>query len=499
MQVSRRGFLKASLGGAAVLPTLTGAAPVPAEFQGTGAAAAGSMEPHYLSIAEAADRIRRKQLSPLELTEAILKRIDQLEPKLRAFITVARDQALEAARAAEKEIMNGRYRGPMHGIPVGVKDTHYTRGIKTTAGSPVLGDFIPAFDATVVARLKQAGAILIGKTNLPEFSMGGATPSANPWDLSRTPGGSSGGSAVALAAGLLTGATGGDTSNSIRHPSTLCNVVGMKPTYGRVSRYGVVAISWSLDHVGPMTRTVHDNALMLNVLAGHDPLDETTSEAPVPDYTRALKGGVRGMRIGIPRSSLVEDFHPDCRRALAEALEVFKKMGATVFDVEMPPTLDAMDEGHRIIRFSEAASYHEGFLARQADQYGRDSAGGGFRPRIDAESGSLVTAVQYLRALKLRTVFIKQLDALFRTFDLFIAPGRPGPAGEQVRVKQDFARMFNVSGFPCLALPAGFSNSPPGLPVGLQIAARPFQEETIYRAAAAYEAQTRWDLKRPNL
>src|SRR5437899_6937391 len=245
----------------------------------------------YLSLTEAAALIKARRLSPVELTQAILDRIDRLDPSVGAFITVTREQALAAAREAEHEIAGGTYRGPLHGIPFGVKDTHYTKGIRTTANTPVLLEFVPDFDATVVAKLKAAGGVLVGKMKLPEFSFGsagegGAFPDAtNPWNLSRTPGGSSSGSAAALAAGLLTVATGGDTSGSIRNPATFCGVVGMKPTYGRVSRRGIVVISWSLDHVGPMTRTVADNATLLTIIAGHDAADETSAPLPVPDYT----------------------------------------------------------------------------------------------------------------------------------------------------------------------------------------------------------------------
>ncbi len=317
MSVSRRTFLKGSVAGAAALSTISQAT-----------SQANASELNYLSIAEAAELIRTRQLSPLELTQAILDRIDQVESRVLAFVTVARDEALQAARTAQEEIARGQYRGPLHGIPFGVKDTHYSKGIKSTAGSPLLADFIPTYDATVVARMKEAGAILVGKTRLPAFSMGGDTPSHNPWNLSRTPGGSSGGSAVALAAGELAAATGGDTSNSIRHPATLCNVVGMKATFGLVSRYGVIPISWSLDHIGPMTRTVADNALMLNVLAGYDPQDDYTVDVSIPDYTKALGRGVRGIRIGIPSDSLVDDFHADCIRGYQDALEVYQKLGA---------------------------------------------------------------------------------------------------------------------------------------------------------------------------
>ncbi len=488
MGVSRRTFLQGSLTGAVALRS-TGSA------RSQGADPTDSDLP-YLSIVQASELMRTKRLSPLELIQAVLKRIDEVEPRVQAFNTIARDEALQAARVAEQEITSGRYRGPLHGIPVGFKDTHYTRGIETTAGSPQLEGFIPTYDASVVARLKEAGAILVGKTRLPAFSMGGDTPSHNPWDLSRTPGGSSGGSAVALAAGELMGATGGDTSNSIRHPATLCNVVGMKATFGLVSRYGVIPISWTLDHIGPMTRSVEDNALMLNVLAGHDPLDDYTVEVDIPDYTRGLREGVRGLRIGIPKGSLIDDFHPECRRAYEEALEVYRRLGARVAEVEMPSTLQAMDSGQRVIRICEAGSYHEYHLAHHADRYGASS-----RPRSEAEVGALIPAVEYLRAQKLRKIFLKENHEMFRSLDVFITPGRPAPAGEplQFRVRQDFAKMFNCNGFPALALPAGFSTSPPGLPVGLQIAAKPFEEEIIYRTAFAYESETSWHLKRPNL
>ncbi len=453
----------------------------------------------YLSLTEAAALLRSRRISPVELTRAVLDRVDRLDSRVGAFITVTRDEAMRAARAAEQEIASGRYRGPLHGIPVGVKDTHYTKGIRTTANTPVLVDFVPDFDATVVTRLARAGAVLVGKMKLPEFSFGGASvggafPDANnPWDLSRTPGGSSSGSAAALSAGLLIAATGGDTSGSIRNPATFCGVVGMKPTYGRVSRHGIVVISWSLDHVGPMTRTVADNATLLNVLAGHDPLDESSSDLPVPDYTRALTRGVRGMRIGVPKPALFEGYHPDVLRAYEASLAVFRKLGATVAEVQMPATTGVIDDVQTIVRIAEAASYHEPFLATRADRYGTTNV------RRDVEAGSFVTAVQYLRAQKVRARFTADMRALFRTFDVFLTPGMPAPAGERSNPPQPFRRMFNVCGFPALVLPNGFSTSPPGLPIGLQIAGKPFDEETVYAAAAAYERETEWHSRRPTL
>jgi aspartyl-tRNA(Asn)/glutamyl-tRNA(Gln) amidotransferase subunit A len=484
MDLSRREFLAASVATSIAQP-FRAAGPV------------GDLP--YLSLTEAAALIKSRRLSPVELTEALLGRIDRIDGDVGAFITVMRDEALRAARDAEQEIARGRYRGPLHGIPFGVKDTHYTKGTRTTANTAVLLDFVPDFDATVVARLKAAGGVPVGKMKLPEFSFGsagegGAFPDAkNPWNLSRTPGGSSSGSAAALAAGLLTVATGGDTSGSIRNPATFCGVVGMKPTYGRVSRYGIVVISWSLDHVGPMTRTVADNATLLNVMAGHDPSDDTSSSLPVPDYTRALGRGVRGLRVGVPKPVQFEGYHADVMRAFDDALEVFRRRGANLVEIDLPATADLIDDVQQIVRIAEAASYHEPFLAANADRYGRTSV------RRDVEAGSLITAVQYLRAQKVRAKFTRELSETFRALDVLLTPGMPAPAGERVDVKQPFRRMFNVCGFPALVLPMGFSTSPAGLPLGLQIAAKPFEEETIYAAAQAYESANAWRAKRPPL
>jgi aspartyl-tRNA(Asn)/glutamyl-tRNA(Gln) amidotransferase subunit A len=492
VEVSRRHFIASSVTAAAVTGGQT-RPPAPARVP-------DAVDLPYITVTEAAALIRARRLSPVALTQAVLDRIDKVEPRVHAYLTVARDQALAAARAAEQEIAAGKYRGPFHGIPFAVKDTHYTKGIRTTANTPVLSDFVPDFDATVVARLKNAGGVLMGKLSLPEFSFGGSPvgggefpDAANPWDLSRTPGGSSSGSGAALAAGLVIAATGGDTSGSIRNPAALCGIVGMKPTYGRVSRHGIVTISWSLDHVGPMTRSVADNAVMLNVMAGEDPQDDSSASVPVPDYTRALSRGVRGMRIGVPRPAAIADYHRDCLRAFDEAQAVFRKLGATIVEVDMPPTLEAIDDVQTIVRIAEAASYHEPFLRTKADRYGKTNV------RRDVEAGSLITAVQYLRAQKVRAKFVKEFTALFNTFDVFLTPGFPAPAGEPPDARQPFRRVFNVCGFPALSQPAGFSTTPPGLPLALQIAAKPWAEETIYAAAAAFESATDWHRKRPAL
>jgi aspartyl-tRNA(Asn)/glutamyl-tRNA(Gln) amidotransferase subunit A len=473
------------LGVSNVLPPIDGDAAVQARQP--------TRDLHYLTIRDAAARIRSKRLSPVELTEAILARIDQVEPKIHAFITLMRENALEAARSAEREIMAGRYRGALHGIPVAVKDTHYTKGVRTTGASPVLADFVPSFDATIVARLKNAGAILMGKTNLPEFSSGGSgNGTNNPWNLERPTGGSSAGNAAGLGAGMFYGASGGDTGASIRGPAALCGVVGLKPTYGRVSGYGVMKLSWSVDHNGPMTRTVEDNALLLNVIAGYDPEDWATADVPVPDYTRALRRGVRGMRVGIPKRSMIEGFHPDELQAFDDALNLFQKLGARVIEVDLPDTLPMMGAAHNIIRICEAASYHEPFLATKAELYGPTNV------RRDVEAGALITAGQYLRAQKMRKVFTKQMLAVFSGLDVMITP-ETVPAGEPSKGRLSPHSPFNDCGFPGMAVPAGFSISPAGLPLSIQIVGKPFDEETVYAAGFAYESETRWYERRPTL
>ena len=490
MNVSRRGFLAGSIGAVAISDALRADA-VPAPAAAVVTEPVGEL--HYLTLRGAASRLRTRQLSPVELTQAVLTRIDQVEPKVHAFITITREGALEAAHVAEREIMAGRYRGPLHGVPVAVKDTHYTKGVRTTCASPVLADFVPSFDATVVTRLKNAGAILMGKTNLPEFSSGSSgNGTNNPWNLTKPTGGSSAGNAAGLGAGMFFGASGGDTGASIRGPAALCGVVGLKPTYGRVSGYGVMKLSWSVDHVGPMTRTVEDNALMLNVMAGHDPEDWATAEVPVPDYTRALKRGVRGMRIGIPKHALIAGFHPDELKAFEEAVNIFQKLGARMMEVDFPPTLSVMGDAHNIIRICEAASYHEPFLATKAELYGPTNV------RRDVEAGSLITAGQYLRAQKMRKIFTKQMLALFSGFDVMLTP-ESVPAGEQMQGPLNPHSPFNDTGFPGMAVPAGFSNLAPGLPLSIQIVGKPFDEETVYAAGYAYESETRWYERKPAL
>lgn len=456
-----------------------------------------------LTIADASARLSRKQLSPVELTRAVLARVEALNPRIGAFITVAADQAMEAARAAEREIQQGRYRGPLHGIPVGVKDTYYTKGIPTTAASPVLKDFIPDVDCTIVERMKEAGAILIGKLNLPEFSFGGYTPGCNnPWDLTRNPGGSSGGSGAALAASMVLGAPGGDTSGSIRNPASTCGVVGHKPTFGLVSRYGVVPISWTLDHLGPMANTVEDTAILLKVIAGDDRKDRFSASVSVPDYPRLLRRSVRGMRIGVIAPAEIDGFHPDTKKAFFEAVKVLEGLGGQIREVSFPQRMKTAGRAQQIIRICEAAAYHRQFLLTRAERYISDVGRSGpdvSRVRTDVEAGSLVTAAQYVQAQRARSLFIDDTYKVYEPLDVLVSPTMPSPAGVPSNPQETFRNWWNLSGFPAVSLPCGFSTNPPGLPIGLQISGRPFDDARVLAVAHAYESATGWHKRRPTL
>jgi aspartyl-tRNA(Asn)/glutamyl-tRNA(Gln) amidotransferase subunit A len=486
---TRRDFLEQSAAALAGLALAPRAASAQTSTQD------GGIDLVNLTITAAAERIRRKQLSPVELVQATLNRIDALNPKLGAFITVISNEAMEAARAAEREIQQGHYRGPLHGIPVAVKDTHYTKGIKTTASSLILKDFVPDFDCTNVERLRAAGAILIGKTNLPEFSFGGDTPGChNPWDLTRTAGGSSGGSGCALAASLILGATGGDTSGSIRNPASTNGCVGFMPTFGRVSRYGVVPISWTLDHLGPMAKSVEDAAILLNALAGYDPKDSFSARVPTEDYRRQMQKNVRGMRVGYAAESQIAQFHPDTKKAFFDAVKIYEGLGARLTEVTFPDRMRATGGAHGLIRIAEAATYHRQFLRTVADQYKPGS-----NVRTTVEAGSLLTASQYLRCQRARRLFIQDMYRIFEPLDVLLTPTMPAPAGVDVQVDETYRNWWDLCGFPSLSLPCGFSTNPANLPIGLQVAAKPFQESTVLAAAHAYEAATDWHKRHPNL
>ena len=461
----------------------------------------------FASAAQLAPMIKSCEISPVEIVEAHLSRIRDTEPVLNSFITVLPDAAMTAARQAERDIRAGRYRGPLHGIPVGLKDLFNTGGVRTTSGSRIYDNYVPSQDCTVAARFREAGAILLGKLNMHQFAYGptGENPDYghmhNPWDPDRVSGGSSGGSGSATAAGQCTITTGSDTGGSIRIPAALCGIVGLKPTYGRVSRHGLTPLAWSMDHPGPMVRTVEDAAITMNVIAGHDPNDVASATLPVPDFTAALTGEVRGLRIGVPRQYMEAPLDPEVRQAINEALEQMEKMGADVVEVEFP-------------EFDHAAAISTTMLMAEASACFRDLlASDGNRlyepVRLRLEAGLFISAVDYLRAQQARAVFDRAARRLLEDVDLLAGPTEPVTAppllqqqvlaGEHevgtVAALTQYTRPYNITGFPAISVPCGFSSE--GLPIGLQVAGRPFDEETVLRAAHAYEQSTNWHTRRP--
>ncbi|HZR98407.1 MAG TPA: amidase [Chloroflexota bacterium] len=464
----------------------------------------------YLSVEALGERLRRRELSPVEITRVYLDRIAALDPELHAFITVTADQALAEATAAERAIAAGQRRGPLHGVPLAIKDLFYTAGVRTTAGSRILADFVPAEDATVVARLREAGAVPVGKTNMEEFAYGATSLNPhygacrNPWDPERIAGGSSGGSAAAVAAGLCAAALGSDSGGSIRQPAALCGLVGLKPTYGRVSKHGVVPLSWSQDHVGPMTRTVRDAALLLQALAGPDPRDPASSDAPVSDYLGGIEAGVAGLRVGLPRDFFFERVDAATEAAVRGAARTLEGLGARVEEVPMPQAAPAFAAGAAIL-FAEATAYHERWLRTRPADY--DPA---VRARL--EVGATLLATDYLKAQRARRLLVEQAVRLFDHVDVLLTPTSAVPAPrrdehlirwpdgteEDVRgATLRFTRVFNLLGLPAVSVPCG--ETPGGLPLGLQIVGRPFAEAMVLRVARAHELAQPWEARRPPL
>ena len=452
----------------------------------------------YSTIRDLGARYRRRELSPVEVTRALLARIEKLDPVLHAFVTLTADRALADARAAEEALRRGDER-PLLGVPIGHKDIYLTRGIRTTAGSALLADWVPDMDATCVQRWQQAGTVLLGKLITHEFALGlqlpghRFPPARNPWNLAHIPGGSSSGSGAALAAGLVHGATGSDTGGSIRGPASFCGIVGLKPTYGRSSRAGVLTLSWTLDHTGPMARTVEDCAYLLQPLAGHDPLDPASSRAPATDYVAALTGDVRGVRIGVVRNYFFEGIDPEVERAFEEAMATLRRLGADVRDVRIPSL--AATHSFLLIMLAEAYAYHERDVRTHPELYGEV-----LRERILA--GALVSAGEYVQAQRLRSQICDDTTAVLGDVDVLATPTTPKPA-TPFALAQDpefgFPRSnmppFNITGQPTLALPCGFSSS--GLPLSLQLAGRPFEEGLVLRVGHAYEQATSWHTRRP--
>ena len=458
----------------------------------------------FLSATELSRLLESREVSPVEATEAYLERIDNLDFKFNSYLTVSRREALEAAREAERAIARGEYLGPMHGVPVAVKDQLWTRGIRTTGGSRFLADYIPDEDATAIANLKRAGAVLLGKLNMSEFALTGFSHihsyPHNPWNLDMSAGGSSSGSGAATAAFLCATSLGEDTGGSIRRPAAWCNLVGLVPSWGRVSRYGLMRGAWSMDTVGPVSRTVEDAAITLGAIAGYDPKDPHTWNAPVPDYRQALDGNIRGIRAGMIAeridSELVE---PEVREAVVKASEALGGLGASVEEVSIPLTIH---DGTilAILLAVEPALDHRDWIRDRLRDYGHDN-------RIGLLMGSIMPAQAYYKAQKLRSLLRDQVDEALRTCDVLLLPtmGRP-----TVRIEEDpvitsrqslprlpylLTRAFSLASVPSISVPCGFTSE--GLPLGLQIVGRRGQDETLLKIAHAYEQHTPWHTMRP--
>jgi len=458
---------------------------------------------HWFSIAEATELIVARKLSPVEFTEALLRRIEGIEGRVNAFITVDGDAAMTAASTAADAIAKGGEHGPLHGVPVALKDIFGLAGVRMTAGSKILAENVAAEDAEATARLRAAGAIIPGKLNLHEFAFGatGVNPhygaARNPWDLERITGGSSSGSGASVAGGECAAALGTDTGGSIRIPASLCGIVGLKPTYGRVSRRGVLPLSWSLDHVGPMTRTVEDAAIILQVIAGRDTAEASTSDEPVPDYTQGLRGGVQGLRIGVPKQFFFENVDAEVESAVRSALSLLEAMGAVILEVAVP-LISEIPGGVTAIMLPEALAYHQKWMSERPDDYGDDV-------RYRLELGATFLAVHYVQAQRLRELAIEAWRAeTFSKVDLIATPTTPitARAIEQGDLQVTFnlirfTNPFNFLGVPAISVPCGFSGE--GLPVGLQLAGRWWDEATVLRAAHAYEQATDWHQRRPPL
>ncbi|HEY3186514.1 MAG TPA: Asp-tRNA(Asn)/Glu-tRNA(Gln) amidotransferase subunit GatA, partial [Solirubrobacteraceae bacterium] len=477
-----------------------------------------------LAMHELTAAYRRRETTPTEATEAYLARIEQLDGTVGAYLTVTRDHARAAAAAADARYATGAARGPLDGVPIAYKDVLCTRGVATTCGSKVLAPFVPPYDATAVARLGEAGVVMLGKTNMDEFAMGSSTehsafkPTHNPWDLARVPGGSSGGSAAAVAGDLAAAALGTDTGGSVRQPAAFCGVVGLKPTYGRISRYGLIAFASSLDHVGSLTHDVRDAALLLGAVAGVDPRDATSVDEPVPDYAALLEGGVRGLTLGVPREYFGEGLDGEVETAVKAAIAQLGELGARIEEVSLPTT----DYGLAVYYLIAPAEASSNLARYDGVKYGLRVPG---KDLIDMESrtraagfgaevkrrvmlGTYALSAGYYdayygRAQKVRTLVRRDFEAAFARVDLLVAPTTPGVAFRHGDKADPIAMYLNdvftvgadLTGLPAISLRGGFSAA--GLPIGLQLIGRPFDEARLLRVAHAYEQATDWGARRP--
>jgi aspartyl-tRNA(Asn)/glutamyl-tRNA(Gln) amidotransferase subunit A len=486
------------------------------------------MELYNFTIHELHDMLKKGETTSQAITESVLGRIKAVDGKVKAYITVTDEIARRRAAEADKRLNAGDASSPLLGIPIAVKDNMCTEGIRTTCASKILGNFVPPYDATVVRKLGQAGYVLCGKPNMDEFAMGSSTENSgffvtkNPWDLERIPGGSSGGSAAAVAADECIGSLGSDTGGSIRQPASCCGVVGLKPTYGRVSRYGLVAFASSLDQIGPIAKDVTDTAILLNAIAGHDPRDSTSADIPAPDYTAALKKDVKGLKIGIPREYFIEGMDPEVEKAIRGAVRTLEGLGAKAVDVSLPHTPYAVAT-YYILATSEASSnlarydgVKYGFRAQGArdllEMYMR-SRSQGFGPEVKRRImlGTYALSAGYYEAYykkgqQVRTLIKRDFDEAFKSVDVIATPTAPTAAfkiGEksadplQMYLSDIFTISVNLAGIPGMSLPCGFTKG--NLPIGLQLLGRHFNEEAILHAAYAYEQATEWHRKKPKL
>ncbi|HXV81940.1 MAG TPA: Asp-tRNA(Asn)/Glu-tRNA(Gln) amidotransferase subunit GatA [Candidatus Binatia bacterium] len=480
-----------------------------------------------LTLHEAREKLLKREFSAQELTEAVFRRIAETEENIHSYITLCYDTALKEAKEADERLKTETNLPSLLGIPIAVKDNFLTRGIRTTCASKILGTFIPPYDSTAVKKLREGGAIITGKTNLDEFAMGSSGensaffPTSNPWDTGRVPGGSSGGSAAALAADQCIAVLGTDTGGSIRQPAAFCGIVGFKPTYGRVSRYGIIAFASSMDQVGPMTKDVRDCALMLESIAGYDPADSTSADRPVPQYSASLTGDIKGIRIGIPKEYFVSGIQPKVEQSVRQAVRQLEKNGADLKEISLPHT-DYAVAVYYIVATAEASSnlarydgmrYGHRAPAKDLLETYRLSRAEGFGPEVKRRImlGTYVLSAgyydaYYLKAQRVRALIKRDFEEAFKTCDVIITPTTPTTAfkiGEKI---QDPLQMYlsdiytisvNLAGLPALSMPCGFDSE--GLPVGLQIIGRHFDESNILGTAYAYEQSTDWQRRKPSL
>ena len=461
----------------------------------------------YLSITAAAGLLESKQLSPVELVAAHLERIEQADGRLNSFITLLADEAMAAAADAEGAIRRGEYRGALHGIPIGLKDLYYTKGVRTTVGSKIMREFVPDYDAAVTERFRDAGAVLMGKLQMHEFALGATSenphdgPAHNPWDITRITGGSSGGSGSAVAAGQCMAALGSDTGGSVRIPSSACGIVGLKPTFGRVSRVGVFPLANSLDTVGPMTRTVRDTAIVMNAIAGYDSRDASSANRPDEDFTRLLGQDISGMRVGLPQDYFYDVIDDEVRGAVQQAARILEGLGAHVEECSIPALNDSISISGTIL-LTEAAEIHLDNLRERADDFGVDVRG-----RL--EEGAMTPAVSYIAAQRARAEFNRKIAEAMKTYDILLAPttaiGAPrigdsvvevgGVSEAKLAIMPRLTRPHNICGIPTVSVPCGFTSE--GLPIGMQLAARAFEDAVALQVAYAYEQATEWHTRRP--